>query len=167
MKIAMASCIFAVSLSAHAIPVMDVVTVNNNFNYWGETRSWTHDITNDGFSIGDTVNSAALSFEFKDDGDWSYEWAKIVIHLFDFEDGGLFEIDTGGLNLNVGASGVASLNSDGTLNVSITSKGGDFYLGAVTLTADVTAASVSEPATLALFGLGLMGLGFSRKKLSA
>jgi hypothetical protein len=143
MKLAIASCIFAVSLSAHAVPVTDVGSVNNKFNYWNETKSWTHDITDDGFSIGDTVNSASLSFQFSDDGDWWGEWATIIINVFDFQDGGFFEIDTGALYLNVGASGVASLNDDGTLYVSIKSRGGDFYLGDVTLTADVTAAAVS------------------------
>ena len=113
------------------------------------------------------MNSASLSFQFSDDGDWwAGEWARIIVNVTNL---GTFEIDSGALGLNVNASGVASLNDDGTLFVSVRNRGGDFYLGNVTLTADVTAAavSVSEPATLALFGLGLMGLGFSRKKLSA
>jgi hypothetical protein len=164
MKIAMASCIFAVSLSAHAIPVTDVVSVNNNFNYYNEYRSWTHDITDDGFSIGDTVNNASLSFQFRDDRDIWAEYARIIVNVTNL---GTFEIDSGALGLNVNASGVASLNNDGKLFVSVRNRGGDFYLGSVTLRADITAAAVSEPATLALFGLGLMGLGFSRRKLSA
>jgi len=167
MKLAMAASLFVATLSANAMVVTDVESVDNWFDDLGETKSWTHDITDDGFSIGDTVNSASIAFELTDDKDkYRSEWALITINVFDFQDGGLFEIDTGELDLTVGASGVASLNADGTLFVSITSTWGDFWLGDVTLSADVTAApaSVSEPGTLALLGLGLAGLGFIRRK---
>lgn len=179
LKLAFAACIFAVSAGANAIVVTDVHNVNNFFNHVGETRSWVHDITDDGFSIGDTVNSAQLDFNLRDDNTGSRvcfifcinipdggEWATIIIQDFDLEDGGIFEIDTGLLGLGVGSTGIGSLNASGLLSVTVIGGTGDFYLDDVTLSADVTTAPVSEPGTFALLGLGLMFLGFSRKKLS-
>ena len=159
-------CLLAASLSANATLVTDVHSVDNWFNTHKESRSWTHDITDDGFDIGDTVHSASLSFDLYDDKDIWLEKAIVVIENVDLMDGGIFEIDTAILGLNVGLAGLLSLNIDGTLDASITRLAGDFGLRDVVLTANITeavAASVPEPGSLALLGLGLAGFGFSRR----
>ncbi len=161
--------------TANAALINDTVTLDNWFNTYKETKSWTHDITDDGFSIGDTVSSAFLTFEFWDDEKdgrfFGRERATIIVHVIDFEDGGAFEIDTGDLQLGIGASGVANLNSFGLLDVSIKKTRGDFWLGDVTLSAEVQAqaqaqaqAQVPEPAILGLMGIGLVGIGFARRR---
>lgn len=171
------------STAAKSAVITDLVSVDNFFNSYGETVSWTHDINDDGFNLGsDVVNSAYLDFNFNGedaptefcgficvffgssptfiaDG---YEGALIVIDVFDLEDGGSFEIDTGMLSLGVGLTGVLSLNSSGMLDVSVTRTFGDFSLADVTLYADVT---VSEPSILFTFFIGLMSLLAIRRKI--
>ena len=167
------TCLLTLPFSAGAVIIEDVVSVNNWFNTIGETESWTHDINDDGFSvINDTVNSAELFLDFQDDErdrricffvciTLGTETAAVIIEEVDFEDGGIFEIDSGLLNLDVGVTGLVSLNSTGLLDVSVTRLSGDFYLGDVTLRTDVT---LPEPFTLALMGFGLAGLGFARQR---
>ena len=69
-----------------------------------------------------------------------------------------------------------ALNDDGMLAIKVTSLWGDFYVGDSTLnivTSDAVLTSnsvltidavVPEPSIVALFGLGLLGLGFARRR---
>lgn len=165
-----ASLLIALSVSANSFAaiITDTVTQTVKINMLG-SYDYTHDINDDGFVLG-TALSGNLAIDVWDDrrglNEIFPEVVLFTIEAFDFDTGA---ITFGDFNGDLEFSALAALNANGLLDVTVTSLSGDFYLGnsVLTVTTADSAVSVSEPATLALFGLGLMGLGFSRKKLSA
>lgn len=167
LKALFAAALCVLSLNSFAGIITDVVNVNAKldlvpFNSNPFSKSWTHDITDNGFVFG-TAESASLEIAFKDDStNDGYELATVLVHFLDFEEAGLFVDPTTTWVGNVGVSALAYLNSFGTLDVTVWSNWGDFKIGTSTLKVNVP-----ESSGLMLFGLGLLGLGVMRRKVRA
>jgi hypothetical protein len=124
------------------------------------SHSYTHNLNDDGFIPGsDSVVDGTLAVGVFDDGDFWPEFALFTVEAFDFDTGGLTFGSAFVGNLEVNA--LAAINSDGLLDVTVTSLFGDFYVGNSVLT--VTTESVPVPSALILLSLGLMGLGGIRR----
>jgi len=64
-------------------------------------------------------------------------------------------------------AGLFELNDYGTLSVTVTSLYGDFLFGSSELIASGFAHNVPEPSTLALLGLGLLGIAVGARRRKA
>lgn len=123
------------------------------------TYVYLHDITDNGFGpTTHKVLSADLSVTLVDDeaGD-SQEFVKI--HLDHLTVESFLEVIAGAYHFNVD---IKMLQSDGQLQVKLTAVSGDFVFEKSEL--EVYTQVVPEPGTMALTGLGLLGLGFMARR---
>jgi len=123
---------------------------------------YSHTLEN--FTPGlDSVDSYSIRFDLYDDRDTDFEAAVFSQpgNLLDEVWFNLSGTESGGWTL----AGVWQLDKTGSLTIAISSLVGDFYLGGSTLTVKGEHnTAVPEPGTLALFGMGLLGIGLTRRK---
>jgi hypothetical protein len=138
----------------------------------GQTVSWLHDITDaasNSFQPGsDLLTDFSITLLVSDDSflDGS---EKEQLKIEGLNVGAARDVPLVGLlnyNGNTTLNWLAGFNSDGKLNISLTSTLGDFYFFGSVLEATGTkaATSVPEPTSIALLAAGLLGIAVMRRK---
>lgn len=155
----------AVSATSSAAIWSQTIDLNPD-KYIGAPFSWTHDLTTVGFQPGQgLITSFSLSLTIKDDNDswWEiFEIAKVDLPGFLADETWAWPIGTNSAGPDL--AGLISLNTSGLLSVSLSATLGDFYLDKSVLNASGVGHNVPEPGALALVGLGLAGLAFTRRR---
>ncbi len=120
--------------------------------------SWTHL-----FTPKPNVLSGVLTLALLDDNKDPW-WQPFEFAFGLAEDGtwGLGEVDTASYSYDVNASFL----NNGLFTVTLLSLGGDFFIDRSDLKITYDSAPVPEPATMLLFGVGLIGIaGLGKRKL--
>lgn len=158
-----------------------------------KSKELTFDITLDGFVVGeDVVNDYEISLALADDQvlvrekEWSWVKFKWVYQDVYKDDSGdekaqlsgsgynqSWEVNLNDYGFDATLQGIASLNANGSLAVTLTATKGDFWLNGATLAAcgidnqpeepEEPPVEVPEPATFGLAALGLLALRASRR----
>lgn len=137
---------------------------------WLSTYTFTHDLKTDGFTPSvDSVDGYNLRVNLYND---KGQLDAIYINQPGVSGDSasvLYNWTYASITTGDSYQGIASLNSNGLLNVSLTSLLGSFFLDSSTLTATGTEGSqaVPEPTSVALLAAGLLGIAVMRRKSQA
>jgi len=158
--------VFGVAGAASALPYTDFYNAGHFYvDPYGANRSvsWTFDITDDGFDPAtQDVTSALVTLNLSDDSwDW-WEIATIDVGTNRFH----WEVDSGDVRFTINS--LITLSEYGTVDATLRSRMGDYYFNTAELYAEdtelVPTAHTSEPATMFMFGTGLIGVAFIARK---
>ncbi len=163
-------CLAAITCTgaaANATPVTWVDSIDFNpdrFITSGSSVSYTHDITDNGFTpLVDSIFDYSLSVDLFDDVDRSLEVALVDVAGL-VGDRVFFELsgnEFGGWSL----AGYTQLALTGLYDVTVSSISGDFFLGGSTLVVrGDQRQSVPEPGTVGLLVLGLLAAVWASRK---
>lgn len=176
--------LMAVIGTASAIPVTDLIDPSPDVTISvGSPYTFIHDITdgaNGYVAAYDTLVSALLTINLIDNVNKDQETFQFAIG----GNGAVLQLYNGS-NVNNGNTGAAyqialaaalgDLSADGLLSVTLSASAGDYLFSSSFLSAEITrggdsdsdqvaAAAVPEPGTLALLGLGFVGMSLIRKR---
>ena len=164
---------------AGAIPITDTINPADTLITFGSTPSpcpagftcttsalsFVHDITDNGFALGDTIISATVAIHLTDTGgSESYQFSiGLAPQTFSSVNvpGGAGSTDI----VTFTAPSLADLQVDGKIGIKVSSTDGAFSFADSLLTAQVTKV-VPEPSTLLLFGAGLAAFGWRVRRRS-
>jgi hypothetical protein len=121
------------------------------------------DLTNDGFNPSTmTLESSKFWFYFSDDYDGYSEKLELTVEGDKWED----DAQVKNYTYSYGAGSVlVALQDDGKISFRVKADLGDFYFKGAKLEATGSANSVPDGGmTLAMLGLGLVGLGLARRR---
>jgi PEP-CTERM motif-containing protein len=138
----------------------------------GSPLEYKHNLSTEGFRpLTDLITNFSLSLNLFDDKDTAGEWATIdVADVLGFGNSYSFNFTTNNFNHGTTLLGLIELNALGTLSVTINAVSqSDFYFGGSKLVAGglQDTRQVPEPETLAMFGIGLVGVAAAARRRKA
>jgi hypothetical protein len=165
--------VLAISGTAMAIPTTWEVTENYAPPYYINVMNGKLlylDLRDDGYVPGMEINDFTLTINVSDGIDCRWLPSEYIILAAGTASNGTWSV--GDLSVGWSLLGEWDIEDDGTLNFLVLSKLGDFYLNSAKLLAtgdDGThfpePSQVPEPATMLLFGFGLLGIAGIRRKM--